>query len=95
MRSLIGRLAGLAIAIVVFTQFNPAEAVPAYARQTGLDCTTCHMSWLELTNIGRRFKLGGYQLMKAMAPDVLQKHVHWYPEQLTIDPPAEDVGEGR
>jgi hypothetical protein len=70
MRSLIGRLAGLAIAIVVFTQFNSAEAVPAYARQTGLDCTTCHMSWLELTNIGRRFKLGGYQLMKAMAPDV-------------------------
>ena len=41
-----------------------AQAVPAFARQTGMDCTTCHMSWLELTNVGRRFKLGGYQLMK-------------------------------
>ena len=44
-------------------------AVPSFARQTGMDCTTCHMSWLELTNIGRRFKLGGYQLMKQMDDD--------------------------
>src|SRR6202521_2850315 len=27
--------------------------------------------------------------------DILQKHVHRYPEHVTIDPPAEDVGEGR
>ncbi|HUN91354.1 MAG TPA: cytochrome C [Burkholderiaceae bacterium] len=32
------------------------------------------MSWLELTAVGRRFKLGGYQLMKAM-PDDAQRPV--------------------
>jgi hypothetical protein len=46
-----------------------AQAVPSFARQTGWDCTKCHMSWLELTNVGRRFKLGGYQEMKAMDDD--------------------------
>jgi hypothetical protein len=46
-----------------------AYAVPSFARQTGWDCTQCHMSWLELTNIGRRFKLGGYQVTKAMSDD--------------------------
>jgi hypothetical protein len=46
-----------------------AHAVPAFARQTGMDCTTCHMSWLELTNVGRRFKLGGYQQMKNYPDD--------------------------
>ncbi len=49
--------------------FTDAHAVPSFARQTGMDCTTCHMSWLELTNVGRRFKLGGYQLMKQMDDD--------------------------
>jgi hypothetical protein len=43
-----------------------AKAVPSFARQTGWDCTKCHMSWLELTNVGRRFKMGGFQEMKAI-----------------------------
>jgi hypothetical protein len=34
-----------------------------------MDCTACHMSWLELTSVGRRFKLGGYQLTRAMPED--------------------------
>jgi hypothetical protein len=41
-----------------------AHAVPSFARQTGLECTTCHLSWPELTSVGRQFKLGGYTLMK-------------------------------
>ena len=52
--------------------FSDAHAVPSFARQTGMDCTTCHMSWLELTNVGRRFKLGGYQLMKQMDDDAVR-----------------------
>lgn len=42
----------------------PAEAVPAFARQTGLECVSCHLSWPELTSVGRAFKLGGYTQMK-------------------------------
>jgi hypothetical protein len=42
-----------------------AQAVPAFARQTGLECTSCHMSWLELAPTGRQFKLNGYTLGQA------------------------------
>jgi hypothetical protein len=42
----------------------PAHAVPAFARQTGFDCVTCHLSWPELTQVGREFKLGGYTQIK-------------------------------
>jgi hypothetical protein len=41
-----------------------ALAVPSFARQTGLECTSCHLSWLELAPVGRQFKLGGYTLTK-------------------------------
>jgi hypothetical protein len=40
----------------------PANAVPSFARQTKLDCMTCHVSWPELTPTGRQFKLNGYTL---------------------------------
>jgi len=39
-----------------------AEAVPSFARQTGMACYECHVSWPELTPAGRRFKLGGFVL---------------------------------
>lgn len=41
---------------------NPpnAEAVPSYARQTGLACSGCHYAPPELNPAGRRFKLLGY-----------------------------------
>lgn len=41
---------------------EPAHAVPSFARQTNLDCMTCHLSWPELTPTGRQFKLNGYTL---------------------------------
>ncbi|MGO9869484.1 MAG: hypothetical protein ACLPJY_17720, partial [Rhodomicrobium sp.] len=41
-------------------QPRSASAVPAYARQTGQPCSTCHTMWPELTPFGRQFKLMGY-----------------------------------
>ena len=43
---------------------TPAQAVPAYARQTGQDCIACHVGGFgpQLTPFGRAFKLGGYTL---------------------------------
>jgi hypothetical protein len=41
---------------------RPAQALPAYARQTGERCATCHTIFPELTPFGRRFKIGGYQM---------------------------------
>jgi hypothetical protein len=41
-----------------------AQAVPSFARQTGMDCTACHTVWPELTPFGRYFKLTGYVMSK-------------------------------
>jgi hypothetical protein len=41
-----------------------AQAVPAFARQTGENCIACHISFPELTPFGRFFKLRGYTLGK-------------------------------
>ncbi len=41
---------------------TPAQAVPSFARQTGLACTSCHTVFPELTPFGRSFKLHGYTL---------------------------------
>src|SRR5438552_8086207 len=41
-----------------------AHAVPSFARQTGLECMACHVSWPELTSVGRQFKLGAYTLIE-------------------------------
>jgi hypothetical protein len=39
-----------------------ANAVPSYARQTGMACQACHTVFPELTPFGRTFKLNGYQV---------------------------------
>jgi hypothetical protein len=54
----------VAIAVMVLLDAAPVHAVPSFARQTGFECVACHLSWPELTSVGREFKLGGYTLMK-------------------------------
>src|SRR6185312_2596754 len=54
-------------AVVLACFMLPARAVPSFARQTGLDCFTCHVSWPELTPTGRLFKLNGYTLGPRLA----------------------------
>lgn len=39
-----------------------AEAVPSFARQTGMACEACHTVYPELTHFGRVFKANGYVL---------------------------------
>jgi hypothetical protein len=50
------------IGLLFFTAVNPpsVQAVPSYARQTGLPCSGCHYAPPELNPAGRRFKLLGY-----------------------------------
>ncbi len=37
-----------------------AQALPSFARQTGMSCSACHTIFPELTTYGRTFKLNGY-----------------------------------
>jgi hypothetical protein len=54
-------LTGLAGAAALAISMN-AQAVPSFARQTGMPCQACHTVFPELTAFGREFKLNGYTL---------------------------------
>ena len=58
--ALVAVVAGAAAFLAVSA--DPAEALPAYARQTGQPCASCHTAFPELTPFGRRFKIGGYTM---------------------------------
>ena len=52
-----------ALVALVGSVFAPksAEAVPAFARQAGVPCYSCHYQYIpKLNSFGREFKLGGY-----------------------------------
>src|SRR6202051_1172016 len=50
----------LGILFVFGLYASPAQAVPSFARQTGMACAACHTVYPELTPFGREFKLNGY-----------------------------------
>lgn len=58
------KFAALAVtgAALLIGTVNPAQALPSYARQTGMDCAACHVGSFgpQLTPKGIAFKLGGY-----------------------------------
>jgi hypothetical protein len=49
-----------AAAAMMLVAVPRAEALPSFARQTGLACGACHTAFPQLTPLGRRFKLMGY-----------------------------------
>jgi hypothetical protein len=59
----------IAVALIFFVAVSlyasrEATAVPAFARQTGMACNTCHFQHFPALNqFGREFKAGGYRLM--------------------------------
>jgi len=52
----------LAFGFILMAWIDSAQALPAFARQTGMACAACHVSFPELTPFGRLFKLSGYTL---------------------------------
>jgi hypothetical protein len=68
MNRLFWRLMVLSLGIgglLVFFSTAKVQAVPSFARQTGMDCSACHVVWPELTPFGRHFKLTGYVMSKS------------------------------
>ncbi len=43
------------------------QALPSFARQTGMSCATCHTVFPQLTPFGRQFKLNGYTMTNKAA----------------------------
>jgi hypothetical protein len=55
-------IAGVGTLAAALALAAPAQAVPSYARQTGLACEACHTVFPELTPFGPVFKASGYTL---------------------------------
>ena len=63
MRTRIYNPTGILVSLILAAAFlaSPsAQAVPSFARQTGMACAACHTMFPELTPFGRLFKLNGY-----------------------------------
>jgi hypothetical protein len=56
-----------------------ANALPSFARQTGLACSACHTTFPELTPFGRQFKLHGYTTL-ALKDALVEKESDKAPE---------------
>ena len=61
MRAALGMLALASLFVLAVVDAPDANALPAFARQTGQPCGACHTAIPELRPFGRLFKLGGYQ----------------------------------
>jgi hypothetical protein len=49
--------------IILFIVPSTSWAIPSFARQTNLPCSSCHTIFPELTPFGRLFKLNGYTMV--------------------------------
>ncbi len=58
------------VVLVALMVGRPAQAVPAFAQQTGQPCTACHIGAFgpQLTPVGRAFKIGGYTQSGGQGP---------------------------
>jgi iron:rusticyanin reductase len=52
-------ISGLLLSLAITPE---AQAVPSFARQTGMSCSSCHTAFPQLTSFGRQFKMEGYTL---------------------------------
>ena len=55
---------GLVLALSVMLWAPKAQAIPAFARQTGMPCSGCHYQHFPVLNaFGRAFKEGGFTMI--------------------------------
>ena len=77
----------LATLCLTFGMSIRANAVPSYARQTGLACEACHTVFPQLTPFGRVFKASGYTLSNTSKVQDVDRIKH-YLMSLSDTPPV-------
>src|SRR5674476_109685 len=55
-------ISGIMIAMLIIFS-NESWAIPSFARQTNLPCSSCHTIFPELNAFGRLYKINGYTLV--------------------------------
>ena len=56
------RAVAVCVSIAALAAASGAQALPSYARQLNVACSTCHTAFPELNAFGRQFKLNAYAL---------------------------------
>jgi hypothetical protein len=74
-----------AIMVLLGAGARPASAIPAFARKTGLRCTSCHESWPVLNDFGRAYRDNGYQLRLGKDDPTTTPQGYW-PVAIRITP---------
>ena len=87
-RGAVAIAAGLVAAVAATGE---AQAVPSYARQTGLACEACHTVFPQLTPFGRVFKASGYTLSNTSKVQDIDRIKH-YLMSLSDIPPISIMG---
>jgi hypothetical protein len=86
---------GALLFCAALTVHRPAEAVPAFAQQTGRNCAACHVGGFgpQLTPFGREFKLGGYtlRLQKSIPVSAMAVASYVHTKRAQDEPPTEDA----
>lgn len=55
-----------------------AQAIPAFARKTNMNCSTCHTAWPALNAFGRQYKEHGYRLGHLETSEItISKDLKW------------------
>ena len=82
-----GRAFAFVAAAGLFTVASgEAQAVPSYARQTGLACEACHTVFPQLTPFGRVFKASGYTLSNTSKVQDIDRIKHYLMSLSDIPP---------
>src|SRR2546425_6439166 len=75
----------LFLAFLLFSSFQDASAIPAFARKYGLPCSACHEAWPKLNSFGQKFKDEGYQIGNDRDAPIYQQPSYW-PISMRITP---------
>lgn len=98
-RILVGNVSAMLLAAMsAGLAARSAQALPAFARQTGQECATCHIGAFgpQLTPFGMRFKIKGYTDADGKAGHMpLSGHARVSSTSTAKDLPATDVGHGK
>jgi hypothetical protein len=58
------RMSAFLLAMLAGGTVLPAHAIPAFARQYGTSCSTCHLDFPKLNDFGKAFKDAGFKFPK-------------------------------
>ena len=75
-------LLGALVAVGGVLTCTRADAIPAFARKTGMGCPACHESWPKLNDFGELFRDRGYRIREEGAEGLMDRPLDYFPVTL-------------